>query len=64
MGIFEEVKTPAVKVCEPFREPPPPGHPHSVLLPGTRKEGRSEIYRHWRFKDKLIESLTDVSIVP
>lgn len=62
MGIFEEVKTPAVKVCEDLRAPPPQGHPHCVALPGTKKEGRSEVYRNWRFQDGLIETLTEVSV--
>ena len=60
MGIFEEVKTPAAKACEDLRIPPPPGQPHSITLPGTKKEGRSEVYRHWRFGHGLIDTLTEV----
>ncbi|KAL9086645.1 MAG: hypothetical protein Q9159_004054 [Coniocarpon cinnabarinum] len=60
MGMFEEVKTPAVKVSEPLRIPPPPGQPHSVPLPGSKREGRSEVYRHWRFVDGLIQTLTEI----
>ncbi|KAI9815692.1 MAG: hypothetical protein M1827_002088 [Pycnora praestabilis] len=37
--------------------PPPPGSPYSVALPGSKKEGRSKVYRHWRFKDGLLHSL-------
>jgi long-chain acyl-CoA synthetase len=32
--------------------PPPPGSPYAVPIPGTEREGRSPIYRHWRFTDK------------
>ena len=37
--------------------PPPPGSPHSVALPNSAKEGRSPVYRHWRFKDVLLRTL-------
>lgn len=36
---------------------PPPGQAYSVPLPGTKLEGRSAIYRHWRFKDELMTIL-------
>ncbi|KAH8907204.1 long-chain fatty acid CoA ligase-like protein [Coniochaeta sp. PMI_546] len=29
--------------------PPPPGTPYAGPIPGTEREGRSPIYRHWRF---------------
>ncbi|KAI1323820.1 AMP-binding enzyme [Xylariaceae sp. FL0255] len=32
--------------------PPPPGSPFAVPVPGTEREGRSAIYRHWRYVDK------------
>lgn len=31
--------------------PPPPGSPYAVPVPGTEREGRTPIYRHWRFRD-------------
>lgn len=37
--------------------PPPSGSPYSVALPYTEKEGRTKVYRHWRFKDELMQSL-------
>ncbi|KAI9886061.1 MAG: Peroxisomal membrane protein pex16 [Watsoniomyces obsoletus] len=37
--------------------PPPPGTPYSVALPGSEREGRSKVYRHWRFQDALLETL-------
>ncbi|WPH04243.1 acetyl-CoA synthetase-like protein [Acrodontium crateriforme] len=30
---------------------PPSGSPYSVPVPGSEKEGRSAVYRHWRRKD-------------
>ncbi|KAH0537156.1 hypothetical protein FGG08_006026 [Glutinoglossum americanum] len=37
--------------------PPPPGSPYSVPLPGSEKEGRSRVYRHWRFTDAMLKTL-------
>lgn len=46
-----------------IRTPPPPGAPYSVALDGSEEEGRSKVYRHWRFKDGLLESL-DPQVCP
>ncbi|KAI1825109.1 AMP-binding enzyme [Xylaria intraflava] len=35
---------------------PPPGSPYAVPLPGTEREGRTPIYRHWQFRDKPLLS--------
>ncbi|EON65859.1 hypothetical protein W97_05101 [Coniosporium apollinis CBS 100218] len=43
--------------AEELQKPPPNGQPVSVALPNSEKQGRSKIYRHWRFQDGLIESL-------
>ncbi|KAK4216257.1 hypothetical protein QBC37DRAFT_97774 [Rhypophila decipiens] len=32
-------------------QPPPPGSPYAVPIPGTERPNRSPIYRHWRFQD-------------
>jgi long-chain acyl-CoA synthetase len=37
--------------------PPPPGMPYSVPLPGSEIEGRSKVYRHWRFTDAMLKTL-------
>ncbi|EOO00002.1 putative amp-binding enzyme protein [Phaeoacremonium minimum UCRPA7] len=38
-------------------QPPPPGSPYAVPVPGTEREGRTAIYRHWRFRDSpLLET--------
>ncbi|KAA6409794.1 MAG: AMP-binding enzyme [Lasallia pustulata] len=37
--------------------PPPVGSPYSVPLPGSEQEGRSKVYRHWRFPDELLKTL-------
>lgn len=34
-----------------LRAPPPLGAPHSLPIPGSEREGRSAVYRHWRFVD-------------
>jgi long-chain acyl-CoA synthetase len=37
---------------------PPPGAPYSLPIPGSEREGRSAIYRHWRFVDgPLLQTL-------
>lgn len=36
--------------------PPPPGSSYALPIPGTEREGRTPIYRHWRFqKGPLLE---------
>ncbi|KAI5236396.1 acetyl-CoA synthetase-like protein [Aureobasidium subglaciale] len=40
-----------------IRTPPPPGAPYSVALEASEAEGRSKVYRHWRFKDGLLKTL-------
>lgn len=42
--------------------PPPPGSPYSVPIPGTEREGRSPVYRHWRFQDKPLLDTYDPEI--
>lgn len=29
-------------------EKPPPGVPQGVIIPGSEKDGRTGVYRHWR----------------
>jgi long-chain acyl-CoA synthetase len=37
---------------------PPPGTPYSVPIPNSEREGRSAVYRHYRFVDQpLLETL-------
>lgn len=57
MGVFTDAETPSVQNAKLYRPGPPRGAPHSVAVPGTQKQGRSAVYRHWRFKDNLLESL-------
>ncbi|MCJ1307252.1 hypothetical protein MMC25_000898 [Agyrium rufum] len=38
-------------------QPPPQGAPYSLPLPGTEQKDRSPVYRHWRFTDKLLDTL-------
>ncbi|KAH8655431.1 hypothetical protein BX600DRAFT_515252 [Xylariales sp. PMI_506] len=38
--------------------PPPPGSPYATPLPGSERENRTPVYRHWRIGDgELIERL-------
>ncbi|KAI1298651.1 AMP-binding enzyme [Xylaria venustula] len=39
--------------------PPPPGAPYAVPIPGTEREGRTPIYRHWKFQDKPLLATFD-----
>jgi len=32
-------------------EPPPPGTPYALPIPGTERPNRTAIYRHWRFQN-------------
>ena len=37
---------------------PPPGSPYSLPVPGSQREGRSAIYRHWRWVEgPLLQTL-------
>ncbi|KAI0433273.1 AMP-binding enzyme [Xylaria sp. FL1042] len=38
---------------------PPPGSPYAVPIPGTEREGRTPIYRHWKFQDKPLLATYD-----
>ena len=50
---------PQIDLAIKLHEPPTKGKPYSVALPGSQIEGRSAIYRHWRFVDKpLLTTLT------
>ena len=46
-----------VTLSAEIARPPPPGAPYSVSLEGSELPGRSQVYRHWRFKDALLETL-------
>ncbi|KFY91293.1 hypothetical protein V498_05533 [Pseudogymnoascus sp. VKM F-4517 (FW-2822)] len=42
--------------------PPPGNKPFSVAIPGTATEGRSAVYRHWRFQTGPLFSTIDPSL--
>jgi long-chain acyl-CoA synthetase len=49
---------PQLQRAAELHDPPPKGQPYSVPLAGSQREGRSAVYRHWKFTDKpLLESL-------
>lgn len=37
--------------------PPPPGTPYSVAIPGSQKDARTAVYRHWRYQDALLKTV-------
>ncbi|KAF2016509.1 long-chain-fatty-acid-CoA ligase 1 [Aaosphaeria arxii CBS 175.79] len=45
-----------------FQAPPPKGKPYSVPILGSETEGKSAVYRHWRFKDRPLLEVLDPSI--
>ncbi|KAF3000904.1 hypothetical protein E8E13_008230 [Curvularia kusanoi] len=49
---------PQIQRAQDLHAPPPKGQPYSVPLPGSATEGKSAVYRHWRFADKpLLDKL-------
>lgn len=42
-----------------MKAPPPPGTPYSLPVPSSESEGRTPIYRHWRWVDKQLPDSTD-----
>ena len=43
--------------ADQFHVPPPTGSPYSVAVPGSESENRSAVYRHFRFPEKLLQTL-------
>ena len=46
-----------LEFAKDYRERPSPGAPYSVAVPGTEKQGRSAVYRHFRFQNGILKSL-------
>jgi long-chain acyl-CoA synthetase len=51
------------ELANALRAPPAPGSPYSLPIPGTEREGRSAIYRHWRFVDRPLLRTLDPKIL-
>lgn len=49
--------TPAIAKAREIQPPPTPGEAFSVPVPGSKLEGRSHVYRHFKFVDGLLETL-------
>ncbi|KAK1817877.1 medium-chain fatty acid-CoA ligase faa2 [Friedmanniomyces endolithicus] len=47
----------ALQEAAKINAPPPPGAPYSVPLVGSEVAGRSAVYRHWRQRDGLVQTL-------
>ncbi|TVY81373.1 Long chain acyl-CoA synthetase [Lachnellula suecica] len=45
-----------------MKQPPPPGTPYSLPIPGSQIEGRTPVYRHWRWVDKELPGTVDPAI--
>ncbi|KAI9836206.1 MAG: hypothetical protein M1819_001543 [Sarea resinae] len=41
---------------------PPLGEPYSVPIPGSEQQGRSRVYRHWKFADKELLTTLDPTV--
>lgn len=46
-----------------LRVPPPPGTPYSLPIPGSEVEGRTPVYRHWRFVDRPLLQTVDPKVL-
>ena len=46
-----------------LKTPPPPGSPYSLPIPGSAKEDRTAVYRHWRFVDKPLLQTYDPEVL-
>ncbi len=45
-----------------FTPPPPPGSPHALPIPGSEREGRTPIYRHFRVLNTPLLETVDPSL--
>lgn len=54
MGVLDTV---ALKKAQELQVPPSPGEAYSVPVPGSKTEGRSHVYRNWRYVDNLLDTL-------
>ncbi|KAL2890917.1 AMP-binding enzyme [Ceratocystis lukuohia] len=41
---------------------PPPGQPHGVAIPGSQRENRTAVYRHWRLRETGMLETYDADI--
>lgn len=46
-----------------LRAAPPAGAPYSLPIPGSQREGRTSVYRHWRFVDEPLLQTIDPEIL-
>lgn len=52
----------AAQYQELLETTPPPGSPYSLPVPGSEKEGRSAVYRHWRFQNEPLLVTLDPAV--
>ncbi|KAF2471319.1 long-chain-fatty-acid-CoA ligase 1 [Lindgomyces ingoldianus] len=53
---------PTLQRAAEIAKPPPKGQPYSVPILGSQSEGRSAVYRHWRYRDGPMMERLDESI--
>lgn len=51
------MSTLALETANKIIPPPPPGQPYSIPIPGTQQQGRTPIYRHWRQREGVINTI-------
>ena len=47
----------ALENANKITAPPPHDSPYSVIVDGSKQDGRSPVYRHWRQKDGIVHTL-------
>ncbi len=48
--------------AEYLAQPPPAGTPYTLPVPGSEREGRTAVYRHWRFRDSPLPKSLDPNV--
>ena len=46
-----------LEFAKDYRKLPSPGAPYSLAVPGSEQQGRSPVYRHFRFQNGILKSL-------
>ncbi|RMZ77273.1 hypothetical protein DV738_g4504, partial [Chaetothyriales sp. CBS 135597] len=57
MASFFSSKRLVLQKSEEYNIAPPKGVPYSIALPGTGRDDRTPIYRHWKFTKELLVTL-------
>lgn len=52
----------AAAYAEFLSRPPPAGSPYTLPVPGSEREGRTAVYRHWRLRDGPLPKSIDPNV--